>query len=95
MKNKKIVKKYLNKYFASNYLEEHDLEFKSLLRILNKAEKKPKTNAIEMAKKLMKSAIAGDPHVVECEKLGNQECDQVMLDIYIQSKLLISALEGN
>lgn len=37
MENKKIIKKYLNKYFKNNYIEEKDIEFKSLVRILNKA----------------------------------------------------------
>ncbi len=39
MENKKIAKKYLNKYFKSHYIEESDLEFKSLVRILNKSSK--------------------------------------------------------
>jgi hypothetical protein len=37
--NVKIVKAYLKKYFASDYIKEDDLEFKSLLRILNKKDK--------------------------------------------------------
>jgi hypothetical protein len=37
MNNKKIVKKYFNKYFKEQYLDENSHEFKSLVRILNKA----------------------------------------------------------
>ncbi len=34
---KKEAKKYLNKYFKSQYLNETDDEYKSLVRLLNKA----------------------------------------------------------
>jgi len=37
--NNKIVKKYFNKYFKQDYIENDYLEFKSLVRILNKKDK--------------------------------------------------------
>ena len=37
MDTKKEAKKYLNKYFKSQYLKETDDEYKSLVRLLNKA----------------------------------------------------------
>ena len=37
MDTKKEAKKYLNKYFKAQYLKETDEEFKSLVRLLNKA----------------------------------------------------------
>ena len=40
MDNKKIVKKYFNKYFKEQYFHENDYEFRSLVRILNKKDKK-------------------------------------------------------
>lgn len=39
MENKKIVKQYLNKHFKNDYLTENDLEYKALVRILNKKDK--------------------------------------------------------
>ena len=42
MENKKIVKKYFNKYFKQQYLDEDSHEFKSLVRILNKKDKQVK-----------------------------------------------------
>lgn len=39
MDNKKTVKKYFNKYFKAQYLDEDSHEFKALVRILNKANK--------------------------------------------------------
>ena len=33
------AKKYLNKYFKSQYINENDYEFKALVRLLNKAQK--------------------------------------------------------
>jgi len=41
--NKKIVKKYLKRYFSSSWLNENDDEFKSLVRILNKKDKQLKS----------------------------------------------------
>jgi len=40
MTNKQIVKKYLNRYFKAQYLTEDDTEFKSLVRILNKKDRR-------------------------------------------------------
>ena len=37
MDTKKEAKKYLNKYFKAQYLKETDDEYKSLVRLLNKA----------------------------------------------------------
>jgi hypothetical protein len=37
MDTKKEAKKYLNKYFKAQYIEETDDEFKGLVKILNKA----------------------------------------------------------
>ena len=37
MDAKKEAKKYLNKYFKAQYLKETDDEYKSLVRLLNKA----------------------------------------------------------
>ena len=37
MDTKKEAKKYLNKYFKAQYLKETDNEYKSLVRLLNKA----------------------------------------------------------
>ena len=37
MDTKKEAKKYLNKYFKKQYLKETDDEYKSLVRLLNKA----------------------------------------------------------
>lgn len=42
MDTKREAKKYLNKYFKSQYINEDDSEFKSLVRLLNKALKKGK-----------------------------------------------------
>ena len=39
MNTKKEVKKYLSKYFKSQYFDENDAEFKSLVRLLNKAQR--------------------------------------------------------
>ena len=46
MDTKKEAKKYLNKYFKQQYLEENDHEFKSLVRLLNKAQKQVKNCSI-------------------------------------------------
>jgi len=40
MENKKKVKAYLKKYFEAQYLDEQSHEFKALVRILNKSERK-------------------------------------------------------
>jgi DnaJ-class molecular chaperone len=40
MDNKKIAKKYFNKYFKLHYYNEYDLEFKAFVKILNKKNKK-------------------------------------------------------
>ena len=37
MDTKKEAKKYLSKYFKAQYINETDTEFKSLVRLLNKA----------------------------------------------------------
>ena len=37
MDTKKEARKYLNKYFKAQYLKETDDEYKSLVRLLNKA----------------------------------------------------------
>jgi len=37
MDTKKEAKKYLNRYFKAQYLKETDHEYKSLVRLLNKA----------------------------------------------------------
>ena len=37
MDTKKEAKKYLNKYFKTQYIKETDDEYKALVRILNKA----------------------------------------------------------
>jgi hypothetical protein len=42
MDTKKQAKKYLNKYFKSQYINENDDEYKSLVRLLNKAQKQVK-----------------------------------------------------
>jgi hypothetical protein len=39
MDTKKEAKKYLSKYFKAHYFTENDYEFKSLVRLLNKAVK--------------------------------------------------------
>jgi hypothetical protein len=39
MDTKKEAKKYLNRYFKSQYINENDDEFKSLVRLLNKTVK--------------------------------------------------------
>jgi hypothetical protein len=39
MENSKIVKRYFDKYFKHQYLTENDLEFKALVKILNKKDK--------------------------------------------------------
>jgi len=39
--NKNIAKKYLDRYFKSQYLDGNSEEFKSLVRILNKKDKTP------------------------------------------------------
>ena len=39
MKNIEIIKQYFNKYFKKQYFNESDLEFKSLITILNKKDK--------------------------------------------------------
>lgn len=58
--NKKIVKKYLKRYFSSSWLNENDDEFKSLVRILNKKDKqlKSKVEAIsdEMIEEIEENA---------------------------------------
>jgi hypothetical protein len=46
MDAKKEVKKYLNKYFKSQYINENDDEFKSLVRLLNKAQQAVKNCSI-------------------------------------------------
>ena len=42
MDTKKEAKKYLNKYFKSQYINENDDEYKSLVRLINKAQKQVK-----------------------------------------------------
>lgn len=37
--NKQIIRKYFNKYFKSQHIEEQDIEFKALVGILNKKDK--------------------------------------------------------
>ncbi len=37
MDTKKEAKKYLNKYFKAQYINEDDAEYKALVRLLNKA----------------------------------------------------------
>lgn len=44
---KKEAKKYLNKYFKSQYINENDDEFKSLVRLLNKAQKAVRNCSIQ------------------------------------------------
>lgn len=46
MDTKKEVEKYLDKYFKHQYFNETDLEYKSLVRLLNKAQKEVKNNAV-------------------------------------------------
>ena len=46
MDTKKEAKKYLNKYFKSQYINENDDEYKSLVRLLNKAQKQVKNCTI-------------------------------------------------
>ena len=46
MDTKKEAKNYLDKYFKSQYFNETDLEYKSLVRLLNKAQKAVKNNAV-------------------------------------------------
>lgn len=46
MDTKKETKKYLNKYFKSQCINENDDEFKSLVRLLNKAQKAVKNCSI-------------------------------------------------
>ena len=42
MNTNKEAKKYLNKYFATQYINEKDDEFKALVRLLNKAQQQVK-----------------------------------------------------
>lgn len=37
--HKKVAKRYFHKYFRNQYFTESDLEFKALVRILNKVAK--------------------------------------------------------
>lgn len=37
--NKKVVRKYFNRFFKSQYFRDDDLEFMALVRILNKRDK--------------------------------------------------------
>ena len=46
MDTKKEAKKYLDKYFKAQYFNENDLEYKLLVRLLNKAQKAVKNNAV-------------------------------------------------
>ena len=50
--------KYLNKYFKSQYINENDDEYKSLVRLLNKAQKRVKNCSIPA---VMKS-VCNDDH---------------------------------
>lgn len=95
MQNKKIAKRYLNKYFKSSYLEENDIELKSLVRILNKVEKNcNKANvsgSLPLAEKLLKSIISADPNVIS----NYHKSDIVIRGLYSQCKELVKSLGGN
>lgn len=95
MKNKKIAKRYLNKYFKSSYLEENDIEVKSLVRILNKVEKNCNkadgSGSLPIAKKLLNSIISADPNVI----LDYKNSDVIIRRLYNQCKLLVKSLGGN
>ena len=46
MDTKKEAKKYLNKYFKAQHINENDDEFKSLVRLLNNTQKTAKNCSI-------------------------------------------------
>lgn len=78
MDNKKEVKKYLNKYFKAQYLyfkaqylEEYDNEFKSLVRLLNKAQKQVKNS-----KTILHQCSCKEGHLVEVKICLN--CDGIL-----------------
>jgi len=75
MDNKKIVKKYFNKYFKQHYLEEDSHEFKSLVRILNKANKPVKKLTIPVVSNSL-------PNDVKCMLVESEYRLQQAIDIF-------------
>ncbi len=62
MDTKKEVKKYLNKYFKAQYINENDDEFKSLVLLINKAQRQVKNYSISP---VIASALQEMSHFLE------------------------------
>jgi len=85
MDTKKEAKKYLNKYFKAQYIYENDLEFKSLVRLLNKAQKAVKNRSTPAVngQKIQSNCVHSYEHIAtvrelkfKCKSCGHEKWEQ-------------------
>jgi len=73
MDTKKEAQKYLNKYFKAQFINENDDEYKSLVRLLNKAQKQVKNCSIPA---VIKSVCLHPMYDILGCPFNNQECEK-------------------
>ena len=66
MDTKKEARKYMNKYFKQHYLDDNTHEFKSLVRLLNKARKPVKKCDL---------GDVGDSALTSCQSNRDGDCE--------------------
>lgn len=97
MDSKKEAKKYLNKFFKQQYFTETDNEFKSLVRLINKAQNKKETLQASQDKRklLLADGMPSFEYFKECRKKLNLSMRDVTAKTGISIATISRLEQGN